>query len=343
MNNTIFILGNGFDLAIGKKTAYTDFYDWYKKRVLDNVDANILMHELAGDLATWADFEISISDYISHCNNVDKYLKSFGCIVKQLNNYLKKECVLVDWEKVHKDDSIIQEFAQSLQSFETHIPTLETPTRFNIQNDKRMQFFLLNYTDTFDKLLKIAISQNSVLEDTTSGSTWLHGKVDEYPTTGIGTIEQVINETLRDNEKINKVLVKSEYRRIVERSDSGSLPYDSFRRKIRDASMVCIYGSSIAETDQPLWEIVSQWFFGNPRAQLVIFVYDEKIPIDTEVNWNESTEFAAREQKNLKKVQDMFFQRAKQHVCENDEEKLKNFHVVMNAPLFNFKLPRKAE
>jgi hypothetical protein len=35
--NRIFILGNGFDLAHGKKTRYADFINWYQNEAVEKV------------------------------------------------------------------------------------------------------------------------------------------------------------------------------------------------------------------------------------------------------------------------------------------------------------------
>ena len=41
MANTILILGNGFDIAMGRKTKYTDFID-FEKQLFSNPDEELL-------------------------------------------------------------------------------------------------------------------------------------------------------------------------------------------------------------------------------------------------------------------------------------------------------------
>ena len=59
-----FILGNGFDRAIGMNTGYRHFYKWYVQQPNESDDVALMKIEinkyLNGEEPTWADFEIAL-------------------------------------------------------------------------------------------------------------------------------------------------------------------------------------------------------------------------------------------------------------------------------------------
>lgn len=55
--NVTYILGNGFDLNLGLKTSYYDFYDYYKNIPSPNEDIENLKEDIKSNINQWSDLE----------------------------------------------------------------------------------------------------------------------------------------------------------------------------------------------------------------------------------------------------------------------------------------------
>lgn len=58
--NIVYIMGNGFDVSLGMKTRYPDFYDDYCKRSVRNQNADVvkLKQTIEEGREDWKDLEI---------------------------------------------------------------------------------------------------------------------------------------------------------------------------------------------------------------------------------------------------------------------------------------------
>lgn len=89
-----FIIGNGFDIGLGLKTRYNDFYPYFIKNASEN---NIIKQKLKEDtenkFINWADLEIKlgeITDSYSE-NQIEKFIKDKIELDELLGNYLMEE------------------------------------------------------------------------------------------------------------------------------------------------------------------------------------------------------------------------------------------------------------
>ena len=68
--NITFLVGNGFDLSAGLRTAYRDFYDWYCAQPSGNLDIQMFKNGIRDDVLhggeTWANFELGLGQYAAH-------------------------------------------------------------------------------------------------------------------------------------------------------------------------------------------------------------------------------------------------------------------------------------
>ena len=123
MGNITFLIGNGFDLNVGLKTRFTDFYQVYteigpndssvikrfKKEILKGKDK---------DWKDWKDFELGMGQQSVQFGKetpAEDFIECFNDFVVQFNEYLQAECAKVDWDSV--DSKTYQVFAQSIYEF----------------------------------------------------------------------------------------------------------------------------------------------------------------------------------------------------------------------------------
>jgi len=99
--NVTFLIGNGFDLGIGLKTAYADFYDSYcMPRQGDSPAVVKFKSEIQKNYKNWSDFEEAFGEYASRIDDAENYLTIFEDFVIRFSNYLEQEERNFDSSKV---------------------------------------------------------------------------------------------------------------------------------------------------------------------------------------------------------------------------------------------------
>ena len=61
--NIVWMLGNGFDLNLGLKTSYKDFYEYYLNVESNDAIVKQFKQDLSENLDTWADLEFVLGKY----------------------------------------------------------------------------------------------------------------------------------------------------------------------------------------------------------------------------------------------------------------------------------------
>jgi cobalamin biosynthesis Mg chelatase CobN len=89
--NIVYIIGNGFDLNLGMKTRYTDFYEYYKLIKSDKSSIKQLKNEILNNYQTWSDLELAIGNYTQKLNSTEEFDEVFEDILDKLSEYLEKE------------------------------------------------------------------------------------------------------------------------------------------------------------------------------------------------------------------------------------------------------------
>lgn len=98
-----FLIGNGFDLGIGLKTGYKDFYDVYCQS--KSSDSEMLQHfksDILKEPETWADFESAFGEYASRCKNAEDYMQLFEDFIRHFQYISKMKKALLMIAKLRK-------------------------------------------------------------------------------------------------------------------------------------------------------------------------------------------------------------------------------------------------
>ena len=73
----VYLIGNGFDVNLGMKTSYADFYDWYVEESVSNSDnierlkKNIDAYKESN---LWADLEEGIGKYVANVETIEEFI-----------------------------------------------------------------------------------------------------------------------------------------------------------------------------------------------------------------------------------------------------------------------------
>lgn len=90
--NILFMIGNGFDLNLGLKTSYSDFYEYYKSLPSENIFIENLKNEISNEeICDWSDLELALGKYSSKVESEEEYKIVIKDISEKLGEYLLEE------------------------------------------------------------------------------------------------------------------------------------------------------------------------------------------------------------------------------------------------------------
>lgn len=160
--NTLFIIGNGFDLAHSMCTKYADFKSW-----LESHDKHILIEEIEYyfniDSVTWSDFEHALGDYDLQA----LYDYSIDGIHIDYDHMMRSVFLLED-----SPDIWIEPIKSKITAaFCEWISTIHSPSKpISIGFNPKSKYLTFNYTETLEETYQIP--EEHILH--------IHGRVKNY-------------------------------------------------------------------------------------------------------------------------------------------------------------------
>lgn len=291
--NITFLLGNGFDRALGLETGYKAFYKWYIKQAKDNLPEWVVtfrgeidkyVHNDPEADAYWSDAEYGLGQYTEKftIETVGKFIDCYEDFRDNLILYLKEQ------QALFSDELAVQArayFAPQLVDYFQEVDPLEIDALRNQRNQESSvvsfaNFICFNYTSAVDRVVA-ALATDAIGEwQSTSGSTrklkmgkliHAHGTLDMWPIIGVCNLQNIKNTALLESD---------EFKTIIQKSASINVTGQLWRRNttetIRNSHVICVFGMSIGETDSDYWELLSEWLNGDSRRHLIVFWYDTK-------------------------------------------------------------------
>lgn len=245
----LYIIGNGFDIQHGMKSKYWDF-----KEYLDNKDADLVekLEEYFGSDALWSDFEETLAyldteQIIDECKN---YLQSYGA--EDWSDAYHHD---YQYEVQQRIDLITDTLKQQFTKWVLSLTLPETANENMVVVDKNAIFINFNYTDTLERLYKVA--QDKIL--------YIHNKaIDLNSTLILGhsrnpqnaqTLEELYNDEDTDPRVAegNKILdnyfvdtYKSTEKIITENTH--------FFDNLEELETIYIFGHSLSVVDRPYFQ-----------------------------------------------------------------------------------------
>ena len=301
--NITFLIGNGFDLACGLRTAYTNFVDYYLMVPSKNLNIELFKKKIEKDLKTWADAEYAFGQYtrIYSPERVANFQECRDDFIMQLVEYLGKQERRIDGKFIEAAQS---DFLNGLVKFDNSLTDDSTETFINLYNncgidERTINVITFNYTNVFEKLIKAVSSQDEseimsftpLLNGTRSSDVLgdfihIHGKRSNPPVIfGVDNESQIANEELKAMPKFVRSMIKPEL--------NNGLHKNLVRRclKILDnSSIICIYGMSIGLTDTFWWNVIVEWLHADSLHQLIYYAWLPSCIKDSAGNYLNSLE-----------------------------------------------------
>lgn len=273
---TVFLIGNGFDVNLGLKTRYAEFYEYYLNIPTENKNIRNLKEHLRENKSDfWSDLEIALGKYTAELSSFEQMEEVYDDINNEMQRYISS----IENMSLPKDIDI-ELFKNNISSPESFLSPAEVSRiKMVYENLVRTNHFIdiinFNYTSTIDKILgydsqflTIAPSiYNSSLKTIVRSVIHIHGAIND-PILGVDNVSQISNEELIKSGDIIGYLVKP-----LINTTLGSLVDAKAKKTILDANLICIYGMSLGETDATWWKLVGERL--QKGTIVVLYVYDK--------------------------------------------------------------------
>lgn len=276
--NITYLIGNGFDINLGLKTKYTDFYDEYIASVKDLDDTDCRKEfamKINDNYENWADFETGFAENIT--GGKDAVIKILSDFNEKFTSYLMSETSKCSYNSPDIRKELEAFLYRWIDLLEIRDKRLIEPTfKIITQNNVNINFINFNYTDVLQNLLKPLVWDTKILVEICSNTYLLlnnhiqiHGKMYDNIIIGIDSLEQILDEETKKDRTLGKYCVKRE----INESLGFSAEESGFIEAIKSSSIIIAYGLSFGKTDLCRWKIVSEWIREDEHHFFVIFKY----------------------------------------------------------------------
>lgn len=340
--NVLWIIGNGFDLNLGLKTGYKDFYNndyslrddeviINQRKKLEEIGAS-----LPDDIELWSDLERFLGISAEHFSSEEEdfFHDAFENIESCLVDYLKKEQERCDFESLSNEQ--VDEFWRSITSFWKELPEINRAQFCEVANFHSSIFYnciSLNYTNCFDRYLEKTKERYKPFARRNIGRGYvddfkqvlhIHGELSEDPeiVLGVSNERQLKSGNFSDQKAAYELWVKN-----LKNEFYGNIKTERVKSLIDTADVICFYGVSFGITDKYIWNMIGERI-KNSRIQ--IFIFDYGLP-----------ERSGLRSRSHQKARDAAIEKFR-IACDLSEEELEEFRgnlfVHQSSAIFRIKL-----
>lgn len=268
--NITFIIGNGFDLNLGLPTDYRHFCDYYGSLKSNSAIVDSLKNDI-----DWKDLELGLGQFTAKVNTVEEFQEAYLDILSALNNYIGYIDSHLN-ELMNIDQKLKGAVVDGFRYPESEFPYKDKESLRIFRNIKgspaEFNILTLNYTHTVETLLgpddKVVIEPLSNQTIQYGKTIHVHREIGQHGIwLGVDNAEQIAKKEFRDDDRIKILLIKPETRK-AERSQITDL----CNSIISNTDLFCLFGTSIGETDQSWWKLVSNRLRTTDNVRLIYFV-----------------------------------------------------------------------
>lgn len=277
-----YLIGNGFDIKLGLKTSYIDFYKY-----LSNVGQNVLKNNIYKAILTdelqvnqspgkvdWSDFEVAIGEYTNKIKNeieLEMFIKDYEEFIEDFTNFIESQVNFSELDSFYK--SSIGTFNKAVlkpDNMEENDRTEIVKDYKKASTEKKIRdFIVFNYTETFDKIYehwKYKFSQSNLTANT---PIHIHGLCQSEVLLGVNDISQ-ISADIAESETIKMMMIKT-----VANESSTTLRFNKAKDIMRDSDMFIIFGMAIGDSDKFWWETIVEHLENNKIKKVLIYAYEK--------------------------------------------------------------------
>ncbi|WP_321437696.1 AbiH family protein [uncultured Bacteroides sp.] len=281
--HTTFLIGNGFDIKMGLKTKYKDFYNFYINKndnsspVITNLKIELQKY-LNGDDSKWADLELELGKHTKKINTYTEFNTVISDLIEKLSEHIRKE---------ENNFTIGNEVEPKHLIYDdlTHSEDFLKPIDKEKIKDHKMKWqntspwvtdiISFNYTTTFEKLIEYNEQESTTIGKAfgnninISNISHIHGLIDRTILLGVNDVSQINNESFHQNIDILELLVKPQTNAMLKQGIETEC-----KAMLNNSNLICLFGLSIGETDKIWWEHIGNQL--NKDCKIIYFVKEEE-------------------------------------------------------------------
>lgn len=323
----LYIIGNGFDLNLNMPTSFRNFCDEYKKPLAGEHNLLInLKKDIDKNANNWADLEKRLGEYTKRLKTFKSFEIIFDDLILKMVKYLENVEINVNFSKTNRE-KLFEYFSKP----EIALPPkdIKEISQFKDKwfNDHwYVNIMSFNYTKTIEKLFEGAtqdliigshhrIEAKVILKEIYH----VHGLLDDGTILGINDLSQLKNLKFHNDQRIVNSLIKPENNK-----SQRKLVDENCIEKISQSNIICIFGSSIGETDNFWWEKIGEQLLKRNDCELIIYTKGDDFPASLGHKKAQIGSF----------TKDLFLKRTK--LSKEDIEKIsEKIHIGVNTTMFD--------
>jgi len=330
----------------------------------------------------WSDFELQLGQHTKEFNpkTIDAYDNQYNYFVKKIKYLFEKQERRINYNK-DNNFLIAKTFMKQIITFYNYLPDTNKEivlnTMKNIYNDDNIyyDFITFNYTSVLDNFVKctkdIFKNNNSTPMPIISMKAvfhilrkiiHIHGTLEDGLILGVDNIEQIANKRLSKINFFIPKIIKQETIKALGRNTTVEA-----MELIDNSNIIIAFGLSIGVTDKYWWNYIVNWLMKDNDRQFILFIYNDKI--DTALNLTKlNTKEKAKtrlfsvlnksiqkkynnykdrihfifEQKNMFKIEDIFYSTRKDTYINNGSSNRFNLSHTLNNLVPNIGISSKA-
>lgn len=320
----LFFLGNGFDLNLGFKSKYSDFYKYYQSIKDDNPILVSLKKDITNKYRNWSDLELALGEYTAKLKNRDEIDIVMEDLGDKLSQYLLNEESKIDFKLFDKEilfDYLKYPERSLLQADQNAIEIFKNKWASHRWDVNIVTF---NYTESLEKIID-SKTQITSLGNTVNGHPvvlnnlkHIHGFINNDMVMGVNDISQIKNTNFHEDIDVLETMVKPNCNQAIKHTID-----DWTKERISKSNIICIYGSSIGESDNLWWDLIGKRL--KDDCQLLIFSRSESsIP----------NRISQKKQREVRKIIDNFLDKV--NLSESEKLDIRSkIYVSINSKMFN--------
>lgn len=294
-----YLIGNGFDIALGLDSSYRSFYDKVLEP-LKSKTSNTIIKEICSDKDAWADMELSLGQLTNDEMNPDAFYNDKIEIEELLEQYLYNEQELFSCDYSDELQNVVK------NAFCAFHNVLKDTERIAIDNIiKRhngehhvFQVISFNYTNTIDEIFRVIKESHGDVIDAYSHSNrtyqkrlgqihHVNGVLGEGIILGVNDESQIADPQLNSDEEVLVTTIKTRAN-----LQKGARSTEIAEQIINQSDILCVFGMSFGVTDRYWWKQLCGWLTQSTERRLVLFNYDSNVKPSNNVAVNRRQEQA---------------------------------------------------